>query len=106
VTGAETCELVLALDAIGDRDRALEMFAEVHHLRDPDGAYWTGWQYANKKHFPNEHSSYTSAAVILAADALARASGASALFHAIGSDTARAPAPDPARCGCAVTTPG
>jgi hypothetical protein len=98
VTGAETCELVLALDAIGDRDRALEMFAEVQHLRDPDGSYWTGWQYANKRHFPNEHSSYTSAAVILAADALSRASGASALFRAIGSDTA--PAPGSTGCGC------
>ena len=29
VTGAETCELILALDATGDLDRALEMFAEV-----------------------------------------------------------------------------
>ena len=26
VTGAETCELVIALEAIGDRDKALELF--------------------------------------------------------------------------------
>jgi hypothetical protein len=39
VTGAETCELVLALDATGDRSRAREMFAEIQFLRDPDGAY-------------------------------------------------------------------
>jgi len=83
VTGAETCELVLALDAIRDTRRALEMFADVQFLRDPDGAYWTGWQFANKKHFPNERSSYTSAAIILAADALSRTTGGNAMFRDI-----------------------
>ena len=34
VTGAETCELVMALDALGDRDRALRLFADMQHLRD------------------------------------------------------------------------
>jgi hypothetical protein len=103
VTGAETCELVLALDAIGDTRRALEMFAEVQFLRDPDGAYWTGWQFANKKHFPNERSSYTSAAIILAADALSRATGGNGLFWTRNSGSAR-PAPDPGECGCTMTT--
>ena len=103
VTGAETCELVLALDAIGDTRRALEMFAEVQFLRDPDGAYWTGWQFADKKHFPNERSSYTSAAIILAADALSRSTRANGLFRPTGIGTAR-PAPAPGRCGCAMTT--
>ena len=32
--GAETCELVLALDALGDRDRALRLLADMQHLRD------------------------------------------------------------------------
>jgi hypothetical protein len=100
VTGAETCELVLALDAIGDRPRAVEMFAEVQFLRDPDGAYWTGWQFANQQHFPNERSAYTSAAVILAADALSGTSGGSGLFRATGAGAAPAPAPDPVSCGC------
>jgi hypothetical protein len=71
VTGAETCELALALDAIGDRDRALALFGDIQRLRDGDGAYWTGWQYANQAHFPAERSSWTAAAIILAADALA-----------------------------------
>jgi hypothetical protein len=103
VTGAETCELVLALDAIGDTRRALEMFAEVQFLRDPDGAYWTGWQFANKKHFPNERSSYTSAAIILAADVLSQATGAAGLFRATAIGTAQS-APDPSQCGCSMTT--
>ena len=105
ITGAETCELILALDATGDPDRALEMFAEVQFLRDPDGAYWTGWQFANHKHYPNERSGYTAAAVILAADALSRTTGGNGLFRTTGADTAAAPAPDPGRCGCAITTP-
>ena len=71
MTGAETCELVLALDAIGDRDRALALFGDIQQLRDRDGAYWTGWQFANQAHFPAERSSWTAAAMILAADALA-----------------------------------
>ena len=33
VTAAETCELVIALDACGMRDRALQVFASVQHLR-------------------------------------------------------------------------
>lgn len=32
VTGAETCELVLAPDALGQRERALEQFAAMQHL--------------------------------------------------------------------------
>src|SRR5215831_8752347 len=95
--------VVPGLGAIGDTRRALEMFAGVQFLRDPDGAYWTGWQFANKKHFPNERSSYTSAAIILAADALSRSTGASGLFRATAAGSVPAPAPDPLRCGCQVT---
>jgi hypothetical protein len=81
VTGAETCELVMALDAVGDRERALAVFGEVQHLRAPGGGYWTGWQYVNQAHFPAERSSWTAAAMILAADALSRTTPASGLFR-------------------------
>jgi hypothetical protein len=81
VTGAETCELVMALDAIGDSGRALRVFGEVQHLRDASGGYWTGWQYENQAHFPAERSSWTAAAVILAADALSRTTPGSGLFR-------------------------
>ncbi len=73
VTGAETCELVLALEAIGDRQRAAELFADMQHLREDDGRYWTGLVYTDGLNWPVEHSTYTAAAVILAADALADA---------------------------------
>ena len=100
VTGAETCELALALDAIGDRERALELFAGIQHLRDADGAYWTGLQFANQAHFPAERSNWTAAAIILAADALAGTTGGAHLFRQAGADRAAVPPPDAAACGC------
>jgi MMP endo-(1,4)-3-O-methyl-alpha-D-mannosidase len=103
ITGAETCELVLALDAIEARDEALSLYAAVQHLRDGDGAYWTGWQFVSGMHFPPERSSWTAAAVILAADALSRASGGCDLFHLAGSAPFRgqpAAAEWAAGCGC------
>lgn len=100
VTGAETCELVLALDAVGDRDRAADLFAAIQHLRDPLGGYWTGWQYVNQAHFPAEQSSWTAAAIILAADALSGATGGAGIFrNAAGRWPVAVPA-DAAACGC------
>jgi hypothetical protein len=101
VTGAETCELVMALEAVGDRERALDLFAQVHHLRDADGGYWTGWQFENKSHFPAERSSWTAAAVILAADTLAGASGGAGLFREARAAGAALPPADASACGCA-----
>jgi hypothetical protein len=81
VTVAETCELVMSLDACGLRTQAREVFATVAPLRHGDGSYWTGWQYVNAQHFPDERSSWTSAAVILAADALTGFSGGAGIFR-------------------------
>ena len=101
VTGAETCELVLALDAVGDHDRAAELFAAIQHLRDSRGAYWTGWQFANQAHYPAEQSSWTAAAIILAADALSGATGGSAIFRESAAAGWSAASPvDGAACGC------
>ena len=72
MTGAETCELVMALDAIGDSARAHEQFAAMHHLREADGSYWTGLVFADGKRWPVERTTWTGAAMILAADALSR----------------------------------
>ncbi len=128
VTVAETAELVLSLDACGQREQAAELLAAVGRLRHDDGSYWTGWQYANEAHFPAERSCWTSAAVVLAADALARFSGGAAVFRAVPavSGGVRRPAWTPAgvtppwapearsgvrfrgRCvrGCAASLPG
>jgi hypothetical protein len=87
VTGAETCELVMALDAIGDSARAHEQFAAMHHLREADGSYWTGLVFADGKRWPEERTTWTGAAVILAADALSSTTAASGIFR--GADLPR-----------------
>ena len=81
VTGAETCELVMSLDAVGDHDGAVEQFAAMQHLRDPDGRYWTGHVYPDDVRWPAEHTSYTAAAVVLAADELSRTTPASGIMR-------------------------
>jgi hypothetical protein len=80
VTGAETCELALALAAAGQRDAAVEQVAAMQHLRDDDGSYWTGLVYADDARWPVERTTWTAAAVVLAADALAGATPGSGLF--------------------------
>jgi hypothetical protein len=101
VTGAETCELAIALDAIGDQARALDLLEQMQHLRDPGGSYWTGWQFANQAHFPNEQSTWTGAAVILAADALSGATGGAGIFAGIAAGPSVRQPVAGAACGCA-----
>ena len=103
VTGAETCELALALDIVGDRDRAAAMVASVHHLRVDDGAYWTGYVYADGLHWPVEQSSWTAAAVILAVDALSNATGGAGLFRGEGLPEIQDSVGDD--CGCRDAAP-
>jgi hypothetical protein len=91
VTGAETCELALALAAAGQPEAAFEQLAAMQHLREDDGSYWTGYVYADDARWPVERTTWTAAAVVLAADALAGASGGARLF----TDPAALPAPGP-----------
>jgi len=84
VTGAETAELALALDVVGDMDRAVAMVSSMQHLREDDGAYWTGYVYADGARWPVEQSSWTAGAVILAVDALSNATGGAGLFRGEG----------------------
>ena len=95
VTGAETCELVMALDILGDHRRALQLFTDMQHLRAEDGKYWTGWVYGDPHdpgvNWPVEHTTYTAAAVILAADALGETFGHSSPGSGIMRGTSLAP---------------
>ncbi|NKY54714.1 prenyltransferase [Nocardia flavorosea] len=100
VTGAETCELVLSLDALGDRDRAHQLFANMQHLRETDGSYWTGLVYADGKRWPVERTTWTGAAVILAADALSRTTPGNGIFRDLAADAVPArPVPLPVSSG-------
>jgi hypothetical protein len=99
VTGAETCELVLTLEALDEREAAVEQFANMQHLRECDGSYWTGLVYADGKRWPVERTTWTGAAVILAADALSAATPASGIFR--GNDLPRG-LQDDFDCECVV----
>lgn len=81
VTAAETCECAIAALAAGDRDRGEQLFTWAQALRHDDGSYFTGLVFPERVHFPDaERSSYTAAAVILAADALVGENPTSTLF--------------------------
>jgi hypothetical protein len=81
VTVAETCECALAHLAVGQQEIAEDLFAWTAPFRHDDGRYWTGTVFPDEARFPGgERSTYTAASVVLAADAMAGASPASALF--------------------------
>ena len=101
VTGAETCEFVLALEAVGRHDQALEQFSNMQHLREEDGSYWTGLVFADGKRWPVELSTWTGAVVLLAADALSRTTPGNEIFRYVSAHTTRrlqARPGDPADC--------
>ncbi|HSV41251.1 MAG TPA: prenyltransferase [Nocardioidaceae bacterium] len=81
LTGAETCELAMALDSLGDRERALELVRNIQHTRHAEGSYWTGYVLPDDVYWPEEQTTYTSAAVILAVDALSNTTPGSAIFR-------------------------
>jgi len=76
---------VIALDALGLSHVAMELFVAAQGMRLADGSYWTGMVYPEELTFPDaERTTYTAAAVVLAADALSSASPASGLFRGEG----------------------
>jgi hypothetical protein len=79
-TVAESCELTLALLAAGRREQAAELFSWLAQWRDNDGAWWTGYQFAERTLWPLEKPTWTAGAVLLAADALTEYTAACRLF--------------------------
>ncbi len=80
ITVAESCELTLALLAAGEHGRALSLFSWLHQWLDDDGGYWTGYNFRDKAIWPEEKTTWTLGAVLLAADALTEHTGAAQLF--------------------------
>lgn len=103
VTGAETCELVMALDALGHRSEAHRQFAAMQHLRESDGSYWTGLVFADGKRWPEERTTWTGAAMILAADALSNATAGAGIFR---GDALPMGLQTEFDCECVATGPG
>jgi hypothetical protein len=90
VTAAETCELVMALDAIGADAAARQLFAWVQFLRADGGGYWTGANFDGERFhtegelYPVEQPTWNSAAVVLAANALGGSGPTAGLFRGEG----------------------
>lgn len=80
VTTAEASELVLALMAIGDHERAAIVFGWICDKSYDDGSYWMGVTFPDGVIWPEEKTSWTTAAVLLAHDALHAITPASRLF--------------------------
>ena len=81
ITVAESSELVIALAACDQKNRAKEIFSWLHQWKDPrDNLYWTGYVYPDKAFWPIEKPTWTAAAVLLAADTLFKFTEASELF--------------------------
>ena len=81
ITVAETCECMMAHLAVGETEMATALFTWAQQYRTESGRYWTGTVYPDEAHFPaDEQSTYTAAAVVLGADALAGTGPASKLF--------------------------
>ena len=87
VTAAETSELAIALAVHGEYKHSATVFNWVHQMRDDDGAYWYGMALPKKEIWPEEKPTWTSAAVVLAADMLRPMSPTSLLLDHHGSAT-------------------
>ena len=81
VTTAETCECAMAHLSVGEYSTAKRLFAAVQRFREVDGSYITGMVFPQRALFPaNECSTYSAAAVLLTAEAIAGSSPAAKLF--------------------------
>jgi hypothetical protein len=97
VTMAETSELVLALNAIGEVEKARIVFSWLLDKKYDDGSYWMGVTFPDAVIWPEEKTSWTTAAILLACDALYRLTPAGVLFSHEYWDACGVPASLPAR---------
>ncbi|MFH2092669.1 MAG: phenyltransferase domain-containing protein [Pseudomonadota bacterium] len=80
ITIAETCELVLALSAMGAREKAAIVFSWIQDRVYEDKTYWCGYTYPDMVIWPEEKISWTNAVVLMAADTLYHLTTASRMF--------------------------
>ncbi|THA26642.1 prenyltransferase [Streptomyces sp. RKND-216] len=82
VTGGESAELALALWAVGESDRALDVLRWIQHLRADNGMYWTGYVFEDDAVWPREQTAWTAGSVLLAVAALGGDPATTAVFGA------------------------
>lgn len=80
ITSAETAELSMALANCGFDEEAKDLFHWVQYLRADDGSYWTGATYPDGRHFPNEQTTWSGAANLIADAVLARRGPTAEIF--------------------------
>jgi hypothetical protein len=99
VTGAESAELVMALAATGDTARGAALLADLAHLRCPDGSYWTGYVFPDDAMWPEERTTWTAGAVLLADAMLAGERATRAVFGGAALPAGAAWVCDDPACG-------
>jgi|TARA_B110000459_G_C16590401_1_gene485908 hypothetical protein len=70
VTIAESSECIIAALVVGEEDTANKIFKNIMQFQDPKGVFPTGYQYDLKIFWPEEKSTWTNAALIIAAHAI------------------------------------
>jgi len=78
VTIAESSECVISALIHGNENIAKEIFNDIQQFQNKDGIFPTGYQYHMEIFWPDENSTWTNAAVIIAAHALS--------FYDLGSN--------------------
>ncbi len=87
ITAAETGELAMALDAIGQTERARQLLEWVQFLRHDDGTYWCGMNFEGERfdapgqYFTADQPTWNSAAIVLATHALEATGPTAGLFR-------------------------
>ena len=102
VTMAETSELVLTLAAVDAFEEAERVFSWIMDKKYADGSYWMGVTFPDRIIWPDEKTTWTAAAVILAYDALRRLTPGARLFsHSSWMDAQwQGPLPVPVKTVC------
>jgi hypothetical protein len=90
-TMAETAELVLTLFAIGELEKARIVFSWLADKKYDDGSYWMGVTFPDAVIWPEEKTTWTTAAILLAYDALNDLTPASGFFHHDSWDACKYP---------------
>jgi hypothetical protein len=89
VTMAETSELVLTLAAVNAYEEAERVFSWIIDKKYEDGSYWMGVTFPDRVVWPDEKTTWTAAAVLLAYDALRGITPGGGLFNHSAWDSHR-----------------
>ncbi|MFT7559507.1 MAG: hypothetical protein ACI93R_001418 [Flavobacteriales bacterium] len=80
VTIAETCEFIMALVASNQQALAEKFLRQLLRWQDKDGGFWTGYVVRDSCIWPQEKTTWTAAAFMMACDAVYKLSPAQDLF--------------------------